>query len=179
MDWQSVVKTVAPWIGTALTGPLGGLAVGAIADALGVQDKTTEAVKAAIAGATPEQMLALQTADQQFEISMRKLGFENAEHLAGIALDNTKDARAMQIATRSNIPAVLSVIVVVGFLGILLAMMLGKLEVKDNQSLLLLLGSLCAAFGACINYWLGSSIDSSRKTELLAASPAIGTKGQK
>lgn len=27
MDWKTVVKTVSPWIGTALGGPLGGIAV--------------------------------------------------------------------------------------------------------------------------------------------------------
>ena len=35
-----------------------------------------------------------------------------------------------------------------------------------------LLGALGAGFGAVINYWLGSSSDSGRKTELLAQSPA-------
>ena len=59
MDWMNIVKTVAPWIGTALGGPLGGMAVEAAANALGISDKTTDAVKQALAGVTPDQMLAL------------------------------------------------------------------------------------------------------------------------
>jgi len=54
---------VAPWIGTALGGPLGGMAVEAATNALGLGEKTVDAVKQAIAGVTPEQMLALKTAD--------------------------------------------------------------------------------------------------------------------
>ena len=66
MDWTTIFKTVAPWIGTALAGPLGGMAVTAAADALGLSEKTTDAIKQAVSGATPEQMLALKQADQAF-----------------------------------------------------------------------------------------------------------------
>ena len=58
MDWKSVISTVAPWIGTTLGGPLGGLAITAVAEALGLSDKTEDAIKAAITGATPEHLLA-------------------------------------------------------------------------------------------------------------------------
>jgi hypothetical protein len=77
MDWTKIVATVAPWIGTALGGPLGGMAVEAAANALGLTEKTTDALKTAIAGATPEQMLALKTADQNFALQMQALGFKH------------------------------------------------------------------------------------------------------
>lgn len=51
MDFNALIKTVAPWIGTALAGPLGGMAVTAAADALGLSDKTVDSVKQAITGA--------------------------------------------------------------------------------------------------------------------------------
>ena len=78
----------------------------------------------------------------------------------------------MQVATQSVMPAVLSVIVTVGFLGLLTGMMTGKLKAEDNQAMLIMLGALGVAFGQVMNYWLGSTQDSSRKTELLAAAPA-------
>ena len=53
MDWKSIVSTVAPWIGTARGGPLGGMAVSAIADALGLSDKAEETIKQALSGASP------------------------------------------------------------------------------------------------------------------------------
>lgn len=173
MDWTTIVKTVAPWIGTALSGPLGGLAVDAATQALGLSEKTTEGLKQALAGATPEQMLALKQADQAFELQMQALGFSNTEKLAALAVENTKDARAMQVATRSLVPAVLAVIITVGFFGILVGMLAGVLKASDNQALLILLGALGAAWGAVVNYFFGSSSDSGRKTELLAQSTPV------
>src|SRR6185312_12845797 len=120
MDWKSLVSTVAPWIGTALGGPLGGLAVNAIGSALGLDSKSEDTIKQALAGVTPDQMLALKKADQDFQVTMQAMGFKNIETLAQLAVDNTKDARAMQTATRSNVPATLAVIITVGFFGILI-----------------------------------------------------------
>lgn len=111
MDWKSIVSTVAPWIGTALGGPLGGLAVSAIADALGLSENTTEAIKTAVSGASPEQMLALKKADQEFALRMQELGFKQIADLEAIAAADRKDARDMQKTARSPIPALLSVMV--------------------------------------------------------------------
>lgn len=173
MDFTTIIKTVAPWIGTALGGPLGGMAVEAAANALGLQSKTTDALKQALSGATPEQMLALKQADQQFQVQMQQLGYANIEKLAALAVENTKDARAMQVATRSIVPAILAVIITIGFFGILVGMLAGKLNATDNQALLIMLGALGAAWGAVVNYFFGSSADSGRKTELLAQAPAV------
>jgi len=170
MDWQSLVKTVAPWIGTALGGPLGGMAVEAIGNALGLQDKTVETVKSALAGATPEQMLAIKKADQEFALHMQELGFKQIVDIEAIAAGDRKDARDMQKMTRSLIPAILSVLVTIGFFGLLLGMMSGWLKVSDSQALLLMLGSLTTAWGVVMAFWFGTTNDSSRKTELLAQS---------
>jgi hypothetical protein len=142
MDWKNLVSTVAPWIGTALGGPLGGAAVGAVADALGLSDKAEASIKAALSGATPEQLLAVKTADQAFAMKMQELGYGDIEKLAQLAMENTKDARAMQTSTRSRIPAVLAILITVGFFGILIGMLRGWLTLTDNQALLIMLGSL-------------------------------------
>jgi hypothetical protein len=174
MDWKALIGTVAPWIGTALGGPLGGAAVGAVADALGLSDKTEASIKAALSGVTPEQMLALKNADQAFSAKMQELGYANVEKLAALAVDNTKDARAMQVSTRSRIPAVLAVIITCGFFGILIGMLRGDLTATDNQALLIMLGALGAAWGAVVNFFFGSTAESGRKTELLAQAPPVG-----
>lgn len=173
MDWKAIVSTIAPWIGTALGGPLGGAAVGAVADALGLSDKTEASIKAALSGVTPEQMLALKNADQSFALKMQELGYADIERLAELAVSNTKDARAMQVQVRSPVPAVLAVLVTLGFFGILIGMLAGVLKSTDNQALLIMLGALGAAWGAIVNYYFGSSADSGRKTELLAQSEPV------
>lgn len=173
MDLTGLLKTVAPWIATAATGPLGGMAVGWACDALGVTSKTADSLKQALSGATPEQLLALKDADQAFAAQMQALGFSNMEKLAALAVDNTKDARQMQVQTRSWVPGVLACVITLGFFGILVGMMSGKLTTSENQALLIMLGALGAAWGAVVNYYYGSSADSGRKTELIAQAPAI------
>ena len=173
MELTAILKTVAPWIGTALAGPFGGMAVTAIANAFGLQDKTTDSIKQALSGATPEQMLALKEADQTFAIKMQELGFSDVEKLAALAVENTKDARNMQIQVRSKVPAILATVITLGFFLILGGMLHGDLSVTDNNALMILLGALGAAWGNIVNYYFGSSADSGRKTELLAKAQPV------
>ena len=170
MDWKALLSTVAPWIGTALGGPLGGMAVEAAANALGLNDKTVESVKAALSGVTPEQMLALKQVDQTFALQMQTLGFKNVADMEAIAAGDRASARSMQTSKPSNVPAMLSVGVTVGYFSILIGMMVGVLKVSDSQALLLMLGSLSTAWGMVMAFWFGTTRDSGRKTELLAKS---------
>lgn len=173
MDFGAIIKTVAPWIGTALSGPLGGMAIEAASAALGLSDKTADAVRQAVQGATPEQMLALKQADQQFAVQMQALGFKQVSDLEAIAAGDRKDARDLQRSTRSPVPAWLSVLVTLGYFGILVGMMTGKLKVEDSQALLIMLGSLSTAWGMVMAFWFGTTNDSGRKTEMLAKAQPV------
>jgi membrane protein DedA with SNARE-associated domain len=64
------------------------------------------------------------------------------------------------------------------FIGILICAMFMAITVglfvyeppeKAREPLLILVGSLSAAFGAVVNYWFGSSSGSAHKSELLAS----------
>lgn len=169
MDWKALVGTVAPWIGTALGGPLGGAAVGAIADALGLSEKTEASIKAALSGVTPEQMLLLKNADQAFALKMQEIGYKQIADLEAIAAGDRKDARDMNKVTRSPVPAILSIAITIGYFAILIGMMLDYLNVKDSQALLLMLGSLGTAWGMVMAFWFGTTNSSSDKNKLLAA----------
>jgi hypothetical protein len=173
MDWTSLLRTVAPWIGAALGGPLGSAAVELATQALGVSEKTSDGLKKALAGVTPEQMLALKKADQDFQARMKELGIAEVKDLEKIAADDRANARDMQKTNKSWVPAALSVGVTAGYFVILLAMMLGKLHVADSQALLLMLGSLTTAWGGVIAYWFGSTASSAEKTRLLAKSQPV------
>lgn len=80
-DLISLLKGVAPAVATAVAGPLGGVAVKAIADKFGVEN-SVQAVAQAIAG-DPE------AAQKLAEIDLKKLE---------MAYANTNNARAMQMA---------------------------------------------------------------------------------
>lgn len=170
MDWKAIVSTVAPWLGTAIGGPLGGMAVSAAADALGLSEKTESAIKAALSGATPEQMLALKNADQQFALKMQELGFASERDLEQIAANDRASARDREVHTGDHTPRIIACAVIIGFFGILGAMLFHALPADGKDPLLLMLGSLGAAFTAVISYFFGSTAGSSEKTRLLAQS---------
>lgn len=70
MDLTSLLKSIAPGLATAVAGPLGGMAVKAIADKLGVQNEVA-AVAQAIAG-DPDAARKLSEIDlKQFELEAK------------------------------------------------------------------------------------------------------------
>ena len=62
---KNIVGAVAPTLGTALGGPMGGMAANMISEVLGVPN-TPKAIEKGLAEATPEQMLELKKAEQAF-----------------------------------------------------------------------------------------------------------------
>ncbi len=72
-DWKSIVKAVAPVLGSAVLGPLGPLATAAIGAALGIDAPTEENIAARMSGATPDDMLKLKQADQEFSAKMKQM----------------------------------------------------------------------------------------------------------
>jgi len=168
MDWKQIVGTVAPWIGTALGGPLGGMAVGAIADALGLSDKTEDALKQAISGATPEQMLALKKADQDFAVRMQELGFQNTQALEKIAADDRDSARKREMTVMDWTPRILACAITLGFFSVLATMMRNELPKEGRDALLIMLGALGTSWTSVIAYYFGSTAGSRAKTDLIA-----------
>ena len=163
MDWRSILATVAPTLATAAGGPLAGVAVQAIAKALGLSESTQEAVQQAVTGATPETLLALKQADQEFAKAMRALDVDVLRIDAG----DRDSARKMQAETHSPIPGTLAFAVTAGFYGVLLWLLAYGMPPSGGEALLLLLGSLGTAWTGVVAYYFGSSAGSARKDELM------------
>ena len=165
MDW---LKALAPALGTALAGPLGGAAAGFIADKLGIEAKTVEAVTDALASGklSADQVAQIKVAELEFQKFLK----QNNIDLERVHAEDRGSARDMFKVTRSRMPAALSVIVTFGFFGILVGLMSGEIEIKDSQALLLMLGSLSTAWGMVMAFWFGTTAGSKDKTELLANS---------
>jgi gas vesicle protein len=162
MDWLS---KLVPLLGTALGGPLGGAAASFIADKLGIESKTIEAVTDVLNSGklSPDQIAAIKVA----EIDFQKFLEQNKIDLVKMDFDNTKSARDMQIITKSTTPAIMSYLITAGFFGIL-TYMLSDAYVS-SEPLLVMLGSLGTAWIAVVNYWFGSSHGSAQKSEILAS----------
>ena len=181
MEFITAVKRIAPMIAGTLGTPLAGLAVQAIAATLpteqdneiqttlqnngvsGVIEKLSDMLQAGTINTAQ-----IKQAEQAHAERMAELGYKNAQELERIALEDRKDARALQRDTRSAIPGALALLVTLGFFGILAAMITGTFKPADNQSLLIMLGALSAAWGAIVQYYFGSSASSARKDETFA-----------
>jgi len=144
----------APALATAVAGPLGGIAVSAIAKQFGVEDSVaavTQAVKA-----DPEAALKLA------QIDIEKLKMEYA---------NTADARAMQVAAlnQSDIFSKRFTMYLTAFWSVCAAIYIGFITfsvIPDNNVrfadtiLGFILGTVIATM---LNFWFGSSIGSKEK----------------
>lgn len=165
-DWRETLRSVAPGIAAAFGGPLAGAAVKILGDKLlGSPNASEEDVASALANGTltGDQIRALREAEMSFEVEMARVD----QARDGAILEDKKDARAMQVAVRSWVPAALAIFVTVGFFTILLGLMYGTLN-TNNDALLIMLGSLGTAWTGIIAYYFGSSAGSARKDELAA-----------
>jgi hypothetical protein len=156
---------VAPTIATALGGPLAGVAVRTLSNALLGHENGSEAeVKEALEAATPEQLAQIKQVDANFKVRMKELDID----LERIASGDRDSARKMQMANNDWIPRLLAVMITVGFFGILVWMLMKGMPQTGTEALLMMLGALGTAWTGVINFYYGSSAGSKQKNDLLA-----------
>lgn len=180
MKWSDILPALAklaPTIASAAGGPLAGTAVSAIEGALGL-NKTAgtnltdqqDQVAEAIAGATPQQLLDLKKADQDFQVQMASLGFKDAEELASLDFQDRDSARKLEEDTKDVTPKLLAWGVTAGFFSILFLILFHKVPDTSSQVFDILLGSLGTAWVSIISYYFGSSATSQHQSKLLSQS---------
>ncbi|ASL45142.1 hypothetical protein bAD24_I16835 [Burkholderia sp. AD24] len=164
------LKTVAPWLVTALTGGVPGIAAmaaSAIAGKLDFSDASVDAVKAALTGhetgqqMTPDQLLALRQADDEFALKMRQAGFTHAENMAGIQVqadkvsaDDRASARNFAVTEHDHTARNLAYMYTVALFGVIgLEFLLAAQQVRVDDSVMRALDTL---FGILIAMVLGS-----------------------
>ncbi len=168
---NDLLKTIAPLLGTAIAGPLGGAAASFIASKLGIEEKTLEAVSGVLTNGkmTPEQISAIKLAEMDFQ----KFLESNKIKMEDIAAADRNSAREMLKTTRSYVPAVLTFLITGGYFVVLIGMMLKMFEVADSQVMLIMLGQLGTAWGVTIAFWFGTTSGSKDKTDILANSVPV------
>lgn len=159
------LTNVAPTMATMLGGPLAGMAVSALEGALGLDPGSAQtpqgqdALTKAVLGMSPEIAASMRKADQEFAVKLRELDIDADK----IAQSDRDGARNMQVATKDITPRVIAAAVVGGLFGLLSVMSFHDLPPANHDALMLLLGSLNAAFGAVIGFYFGSSSGSQNK----------------
>jgi len=161
---KGIAPTLATGLATTAGGPVAGLAVNYLSQALlGKDGGAPEELQAALADANPDQLLALKQADQAFAVKLRELDIDLEKIHAG----DRDSARQREIAVKDWTPALLAFFVTAGFFGVLGYMLAYGAPEKGGEALLVMLGSLGAAFGAVVAYYFGSSAGSERKNALM------------
>jgi hypothetical protein len=169
MNLLKIVGAVAPSLATAIGGPLGGMAMQAVASALGLPtDSSEKDVAKAMASATPDQLLKLKQADQDFAVRMRELDID----LEKIAASDRDSARRREAQVRDWMPRVLAFVVVAGFMATVFLVLLGLVDGMKDPLMATTVGTLIGFVSAkaeqVIAYYFGSSSSSQQKTQLLA-----------
>ena len=147
---KSLVGAVAPTIGTALGGPMGGMAANMIADVLGVPN-TPKAIEKAIQEATPEQMLELKKAGQDFELQMKELDVD----VFKLETADIQDARGK--FSKDWTARIMGVAVVGGFMGYIFLVTIQPPEQNSEALINLVLGYLGGLASAVISFYFGAS----------------------
>lgn len=146
----NILKSVAPFIASALPGPLGVGAKIVLSEVFGIgKDASEEKLEAAIASATPEQITALKAAENGFKERMTALGYDHIAKLEELANAEMANARQREIE-------------------------LARAGAKDNTPMILAFGA-CLAFIGMLGYVLMANIDQWGQVKVSIVSGVIGT----
>lgn len=171
MAFTDLLKKAYPFISIAasLGGPLGEIGANALGKVVGATVKPGDLTSTlASLGTTEQGRIQLDAAEKNFQETMAKMGFDNAETLAKIAADDRASARQMQTQVKSWIPPALALFITAGFFGILAAMFRYQPPTSAHDALMLMLGALGGAWTSVVAYYFGSSSGQDRQTEILA-----------
>lgn len=168
-DWKGALGNLAPMLATALGGPLAGGAVAAITAALGLGPDASDAeIAKKLATASPDTLLQLKKAEQDFAARMAELGFKSEADLERIAADDRASARNREIERQDWTPRVLAYLVTAGFFSMLAFLFFAAAPDGSKEPIFILLGSLGTAWTQIIAYYFGSTAGGQKKSELLA-----------
>lgn len=204
MEFSKLLTKVLPWIGAAATGgvpALMAMAAKEVSQALGADvPAKSDDIAQAVAGATPEQLMALRDRDLAFQERMQALGFSHVSDMARLAVEearifveDTKDARR----THAGEDRIFWLgIAVLGTFAVLMGVVLwGSYQIMTGRAMLdagalaivstligTVIGYVAANAQQVVSYFFGSSKGSSDKSGQLGEALSetmkrLGTKG--
>ena len=147
---KGILGAVAPTIGTALGGPMGGMAAKMVAEALGV-DNDPKKIEKAIQAATPEQLAELKQIDADFNVKMKELDVD----LFALETADIQSARGM--FSKDWTARVIGITVVGGFMGYIFLVTIQPPEQNSEALINLVLGYLGGLASAIISFYFGAS----------------------
>jgi len=153
---KNIVGAVAPTIGTAIAGPMGNMALGKIAEVLGCP-ADHKSVEKAVQNATPEQMIELKKAEQEFEVQMKELDVDVFK------LEAQEKQHARTMFSKDWTARIIGLVTIAGFLGYIFLVTLQPPEQNSEALINLVLGYLGGLASAIISFYFGASHTSDKQ----------------
>jgi hypothetical protein len=147
---KGLIGAVAPTLGQALGGPLGGAAAQTIASVLGCKPDE-KSIANAVQAATPEQLAEIKKAELDFQVQMKKLDVDV------FALE-TEDIQNARLAFKGDwTPKFIAVACVLFFGGYIALVTLQDPAMNDDGIVNLVLGYLGGIVSSIISFYYGAS----------------------
>ena len=169
MDWMQTLKQLAPTVASAFLGPLGGVAVAAVGNLLGVSDATQDKIAQAIQAGqlTPEQLGQLKELELRFQAEERERGFRYSE----LAFKDRDSARKANVeGGTSRLLFAMSVVLLIITLGSEVYVLFNGVPEGSPEIIIgRVLGLMDSVALMVLAYHYGSSSGSAIKSQMLAA----------
>jgi len=160
---KGILGAVTPIFAGLLPGPLGSVVQKVIGDVLGKSVTSQEEIEKLLASASPDLLIKLKQAETDF---VEKMGQQKIDVIK-LATEDTANARAMQLSTKSKTPAVLAGVVVVGWIGLMIYLLMETVPQSNAQIINIALGTFNSALMLVLGFYFGSSSGSQTKDETI------------
>jgi len=159
-NWKSIVKSIAPVIGTALGGPMAGAAIKMLsATLLGNETGTEAELEEFIATASPDQLLKIRQIDNEFKLKMKALGVDVFEL-------EVKDRDSARVHNKDHfMPALLCLLLTMMVAAGSYGLMVHTIPPENSSILYMVFGQVLTAWAGSIAYWVGTTKSSSDKSK--------------
>ena len=147
---KGIIDAVAPTIGQALGGPMGGLAAQAISSVLGVKNDS-KSIEKALQSATPEQLVEIKKAELEFQAQMKQLDVDVFK------LENEDIQDARKTFAGDWTPKVFAMTIVLGFFAFVFYIVSDDWNREMEPLLNIILGGLLANVASVSSFYFGNS----------------------
>ena len=152
---KGLVGELAPTLGAALGGPVGGSAASMLADVLGC-DPTPQKLNKALSQATPEQLAEIKKAELDFEVRMKELEVDV------FALETKDIQHARESFSEDWTARSIAIISILLFGGYVFLVTLQPADDNDLNVVNLVLGYLGGIVSSVVSFYFGASKSGSK-----------------
>jgi hypothetical protein len=152
---KGLVGELAPTLGAALGGPVGGAAASMLADVLGC-DPTPQKLNKALSQATPEQLAEIKKAELDFEVRMKELEVDV------FALETKDIQHARESFSEDWTARSIAIMSILLFGGYVFLVTLQPADDNDLNVVNLVLGYLGGIVSSVVSFYFGASKSGSK-----------------